>query len=156
MNLDLDLHRLFAYEFWADREALEALRRAGDKAPPRALAIMNHILAAAELWLTRFTGEKIKIDVWPKLSIAEMADRITRLDASWRTCIDGMTSAGLEQPVSYVNSLGESWTSSARDILTHIPIHAAYHRGQIAILLGHNHQKPAYTDFIHASRQRFI
>lgn len=156
MQLDLDLQRLLAYEFWADREALEALRRAGEHAPQRALKIMNHVLAAAELWLSRLTGEKIKIDVWPNLSIDEMAERITRIDAAWRKHIDGMTPASLDQPIMYVNSLGESWTTPARDILTHIPIHAAYHRGQIAMLLGQNQQKPAYTDFIHASRQRFI
>lgn len=156
MTLDADLSRLFAYEFWADREAVAALRAAGDKAPPRALQIMNHVLAAAHLWLTRLTGEKIKIDVWPKLSIDEMSQRIDMLDAAWQQWIDGAKPADLDREITYVNSLGESWSSNARDILTHITIHAAYHRGQIAMLLGGAGAKPAYTDFIHAARRKFI
>lgn len=156
MTLDLDLATVFRYEFWADREALAALSRAGDRAPPRALAIMNHVLAAAHLWLTRLTGEKIKIDVWPSLSVAQMEERINTLSAVWQLWIAGAKSSDLDRDITYVNSLGESWTSKVRDIITHIPIHAAYHRGQVAVLLGQNQQKPAYTDFIHATRQRLI
>ena len=153
MTLDVDLARLFAYEFWADREALEALQAAGDKAPPRALAIMNHILAAAHLWLTRLTGEKIKVEVWPSLSIDQMAQRIESLDAAWRRWMASSNAASLDQKIAYINSLGESWTSTARDIATHIFLHAGYHRGQIATLMGQANLKPAYTDFIHATRQ---
>ena len=156
MTLDVDLARLFAYEFWADREVLAVLRAAGERTPPRAPAIMNHILAAAHLWLTRMTGEKIKVDVWPALSIEQMAHRIDSLESAWRKWIASADAASLDQKIAYINSLGESWTSTAREILTHIIIHAGYHRGQIAILLGQAGQKPAYTDFIHAARQKKV
>jgi len=156
MTLDLDLSTLFKYEFWADRESLAALSRAGENAPPRALAIMNHVLAAAHLWLTRLTGEKIKVDVWPSLSIAQMEARIDSLSTAWQHWIAGARPSDLDREIAYVNSLGESWTSKVREILTHIPIHAAYHRGQIAMLLGQSQQKAAYTDYIHAARQRLI
>ncbi len=156
MTLDADLPRLFTYECWADREALTAIRAAGDNAPPRAVALLNHVLAAAHLWLTRITGEKIKIDVWPTLSLDEMAARIDMLDSTWQAWLVTASAADLEHEIRYVNSLGESWSSAVRDILTHLVIHAAYHRGQIAMLLGQSGNKPAYTDFIHATRQGVV
>jgi len=42
------------------------------------------------------------------------------------------------------------------DILTHVTIHSAYHRGQIASDLRAAGQAPAYTDFIHAVRLGLI
>lgn len=42
------------------------------------------------------------------------------------------------------------------DILTHVLMHSAYHRGQIASHMRANGKTPAYTDFIHAVRQGFV
>ena len=42
------------------------------------------------------------------------------------------TTDGLTDGVAYRNSKGEFWTSTVADILTHVVLHAAYHRGQIA------------------------
>jgi uncharacterized damage-inducible protein DinB len=58
--------------------------------------------------------------------------------------------------VTYTNSKGEVWTSGVEDILTHVTIHSAYHRGQIASDLRAEGHTPAYTDFIHAVRQGFV
>jgi uncharacterized damage-inducible protein DinB len=38
----------------------------------------------------------------------------------------------LAEGVGYRNTKGEFWTSTMGDILTHVIIHSAYHRGQIA------------------------
>lgn len=62
----------------------------------------------------------------------------------------------LSQAVSYKNSKGELWTSTVQDVLTHVLMHSAYHRGQIASQMRANGQTPAYTDFIHAVRQGLI
>jgi len=42
------------------------------------------------------------------------------------------------------------------DVLTHVVLHSAYHRGQIASLIRSGGDAPAYTDFIHAARQGLI
>jgi uncharacterized damage-inducible protein DinB len=42
------------------------------------------------------------------------------------------------------------------EILTHVTIHSAYHRGQIASDVRSAGLEPAYTDYIHAVRQRFL
>jgi uncharacterized damage-inducible protein DinB len=42
------------------------------------------------------------------------------------------------------------------DVLTHVLLHSAYHRGQIASQMRAGGEEPAYTDFIHATRQGLI
>ena len=55
-----------------------------------------------------------------------------------------------------VNSKGEPWTSSVEDILTHVVLHAAHHRGQVASGLRAAGHEPAYTDYIHAVRRGLV
>jgi len=43
-----------------------------------------------------------------------------------------------------------------QDILTHVLLHSAYHRGQIASQVRSSGEQPPYTDFIHAARQSLI
>ena len=47
-----EFRRLFAYDDWANREALAAVTRAAG-APPRALQLVGHIIGAQELWWAR-------------------------------------------------------------------------------------------------------
>ena len=60
------------------------------------------------------------------------------------------------ETISYKNSKGEPWSSTVLDILTHVIVHSAYHRGQIASHMRETGQTPAFTDFIHAVRQGLI
>ena len=43
-----------------------------------------------------------------------------------------------------------------RDILAHVVLHSAYHRGQIAAAVRAGGGEPAYTDMIHAVRQGLV
>jgi len=40
--------------------------------------------------------------------------------------------------------------------LTHVIMHSAYHRGQIALEMRAAGMEPAHTDFIHAVRQGLV
>ena len=50
----------------------------------------------------------------------------------------------------------EAYDSLVRDILTHVFMHSAYHRGQIASDMRQAGFVPAYTDFIHGVRQGLV
>jgi uncharacterized damage-inducible protein DinB len=62
----------------------------------------------------------------------------------------------LESGITYRNTKGEPWTNSVGDILMHVTMHSAYHRGQIAAAMRAEGHAPAYTDFIHGARQGFF
>jgi len=149
------LRRLFVHDDWANREALTSLRASGEP-PPRALAWIAHVAAAERLWLVRLKEEKTRVVVWPSLTLTECESELTRLRAEWEELLGTLAPETLAREVSYVNSKGEPWTSSVEDILLHVPLHSAYHRGQIAAELRASGREPAYTDFIHAARQHSI
>jgi uncharacterized damage-inducible protein DinB len=58
--------------------------------------------------------------------------------------------------VACKNTKSEPRSSSVQDILTHVLLHSAYHRGQIASQVRAGGETPASTDFIHAVRQGLI
>jgi len=146
--------RLLRYDAWANAEALDSLR--GGEVPPKALRWMGHIVGTGALWLARLRRESPAMAVWPDLDLDGCAAGIERLAVAWPRYLETLAPADLEEGVGYRNSLGEYWTSAVGDILTHVPIHGAYHRAQIAAALREGGREPAYTDFIHAVRRRFV
>ena len=145
--------RLLGYDVWANRETLKSLGQAIP--PPRSLKWMNHIIGAELLWLARMAGRPSELPVWPDLSLKECGQRLREVSS----LLDDVGQAGperLSEPISYTNSKGEPWTSTVEDILTHLVIHSAYHRGQIAADVRAAGQTPAYTDYINAVRQGLV
>lgn len=149
------LRRLFAWDDWANREALAALIAAGSP-PAAAVRRMAHVVGTEWLWLARLERREKPMAVWPELTLPGCTRELDALAAAWKALLEATTPADLGRQVSYVNSLGESWTGTAGDILLHVPFHSAYHRGQIASDLRAAGFEPAYTDFIHAVRQGFV
>lgn len=154
MDLLSHLQRQFAYNAWANEQTLTSLRV---EAPPeRSLAFMAHIVAAEWLWLGRIKQWKEAFPVWPEWTRQQCEAQAGKLPPLWQELVRGMRPAGLDQTAAYTNSKGEAWTSTLGDILAHVLLHSAYHRGQIATELRAAGLTPAYTDYIHAVRQGFV
>jgi uncharacterized damage-inducible protein DinB len=155
MNLADYLRRQFNYNEWANREVLNAFRAHGG-ATERSLELMAHILSAESLWLERLKQQPQSSPVWPKANLEECERRAAEMARLWREYLERITTGDLSETVSYKNSKGEPWESTIMDVLSHVIMHSAYHRGQIASHMRASGQTPAYTDFIHAVRQGFI
>ena len=145
----------FVYDDWANRETAASVARAA-KPPQKALAVLAHIIGAEWLWYARISGTAPRTVVWPELTPTECIAHSTQLLDTWRDYLSGLGEHGLGRQVDYRNSKGEPWTSTIEDILMHVVMHSAYHRGQIATLLRDSGHEPAYTDFIHAVRQGLL
>ena len=150
MELAEYLRRQFAYDAWANREVLSAIRGGGET--QGVMRLMAHILSAEGLWLERLRGEAQSLPVWPEFDLEQCEARAKALEGLWMEYLKGMSATGLTEKISYKNSKGEAWSSTVQDVLTHVVMHSAYHRGQIASLMRAGGQTPAYTDFIHAVR----
>jgi uncharacterized damage-inducible protein DinB len=149
------LRRQLTYDEWANREVLTGLR-ASTQLPTRPLQLLAHILSAERLWLERLKQQPQSLPVWPDFTFDQCEVQITELAKLWREYLAQLSSAELSKKVDYKNSKGEQFTSSVEDVLTHVVLHSAYHRGQIASLMRAAGEQPAYTDFIHAARQGLI
>jgi uncharacterized damage-inducible protein DinB len=149
------LARRFAYNTWANRETLRSLRDASGAGPlpDRAPALVAHLVAAERLWLGRLgqpEGDPAQ-EVWPSYSLDESGAHLDALARAWPAILDRFLASpdGLDRPATYTNSQGLTFTNRAGDIFEHLLLHAHYHRGQVAALLGRAGRTPAFTDFIH-------
>jgi len=139
--------RLYRYDDWANREEVSRLRAMASP-PQRAVRILAHIAATQWLWLARMLGGTPPA-VWPEWTLDECAVQLDALRTAWP---DAFPRIDRDASITYVNSLGERWTSRNDDVLTHVVLHGAYHRGQIATIVRDAGETPAYTDFIHCTR----
>ncbi len=155
MDLLAHYRQLVSYDGWANLEFVNSFRAAG-VVPPRSLKFMAHILAAEYLWRARLLREASPFPVWPELSVEECDQQARQLPGLWRDYLAGKSPQSLEETVPYKNSKGEPFNSTIRDILTHVFMHSAYHRGQIAADMRQAGHVPAYTDFIHGVRQGLV
>lgn len=155
MDMLKEFRRLFAYDAWANREVLAGLA-ALDTAPIRPIQLLAHIVSAEWLWLERLQQKPQSYAVWPDFTLPECRREIEELEQSWTAYVADLSLQRLLHAVEYTNSKGERWSNSISDILMHVVLHSAYHRGQIAIAVREAGCTPPYTDFIHAVRQRLV
>jgi uncharacterized damage-inducible protein DinB len=148
------LRRQFVYDAWANNELLAALR--ATSADERSLQLMAHILSAEQLWLERIRQQPQSSVVWPKWGMDQCQGQSAELEKLWHAYFGEINADDLSQPVSYKNTQGEVWTSTVGDILTHVVIHSAYHRGQIASHMRETGHTPVCSDFIHGVRQGLV
>jgi uncharacterized damage-inducible protein DinB len=148
-----DFRRLFTYDHWANQEVIRRLQEA---APPRTLKFIAHVLAAERLWLERLQGQNQTLPVWPDLTPAQCQAQADELSMLWRKYLDERAGTKFSLSIQYQNTKGEPWSSRECDILMHVIMHSAYHRGQIAADMRSAGLNPANTDFIHAVRQGFV
>lgn len=162
-----DFLRMFAYDRWANCECLRALRSAESTANEATARIpkshsaaiigrLAHILSAEKLWLERIRKEKQSLPVWPSATIDECDLLADKIASAWRDYLAKLGPDELDEKVEYRNSKGEAWSSRVEDVLMHVLMHSAYHRGQIALEMRAAGMEPAYTDFIHAVRQGLV
>ncbi len=141
------LARLVSHLGWADRLAGDALKGA-PSAPAHALEIFAHVLGAEHVWLARLRGEPASVAVWPALSVDECARLAAENHRALEAYVRELAPADLSRGVTYRNSAGDQFTSTVEDILLHVCLHGAYHRGQVAIAIRQSGAAPNPTDYI--------
>lgn len=149
------IRRLFVYDAWANREVLASLESVKDP-PTRSVKLLAHIFSAERLWLERLLLQKQTNPVWPDFTLERCKLQAAELPGLWKSYLASMNESALARSLTYKNTKGENFTSQKQDILLHVVMHSAYHRGQIAADMRAAGFTPAYTDFIHAVRQGFV
>jgi uncharacterized damage-inducible protein DinB len=146
-----DFVRMFSYDHWANRECLRAMRES-KTLPATTLGRLAHILSAERLWLERLRQQKQTMPVWPSSTIEECEMLSDEMGVTWRDYLNTLGPGELDRTIEYRNTKGEAWSNRIEDVLMHVIMHSAYHRGQIAMEMRAAGVVPAYTDFIHAVR----
>ena len=141
------VERLVAHLGWADALVLKALQDAASP-DPQAFEIYQHVLGTEHVWLARLQARPATVAVWPELTLSE-CERLARANLeSLGAYVASLAPADLSRGVAYRNSAGDQFTSTVEDILLHVCLHGAYHRGQVALALRRAGAKPNPTDYI--------
>ena len=82
------------------------------------------------------------------LSVAECETLAAETALGYEQYFDKLADAGLSTIVRYKNTKGDEYVNSVLDMLTHVVIHGAYHRGQIARIIGRAGGQTPNTDYI--------
>ena len=136
--------QIFEHEHWANLKVLESMICASET-PQRAIEIFSHTIAAQRIWLDRINGDKTELKVW---EVFETEIMLELLEINYSDIIKIIDNQDFEQLIAYQNSGGQHFTSTINQILTHLALHASYHRGQLVLLLkGHVDILPT-TDYI--------
>jgi uncharacterized damage-inducible protein DinB len=142
------LRKLFDYDLWGNREALGSLEALGEAAEwPRRL--FCHVIGAQRIWLSRFeTPDHPSVDAWSQLTLAECRDSVEELHRRWTGLLNQLTPEKLASDLVYRNTKGVEFRTPIEDVLMHLVMHSAYHRGQVAAAVREAGGVPAATDYV--------
>jgi uncharacterized damage-inducible protein DinB len=135
---------LFEHEHWANLKVLETLIGLTSK-PTRAIEIFSHTIAAQRIWLDRINGNKTELKVW---EVFETEIMLELLEINYTDIIKIIDNQDFNQLIAYQNSKEQHFTSTISQILTHLSLHASYHRGQVVLLLKNQVSDLPATDYI--------
>jgi uncharacterized damage-inducible protein DinB len=146
----LDFYRkLFSYDEWAIARSLGTI----DPVTESQAKLLSHILLAEKIWLMRLRGEDpSSVPTFQEFSLEECRRMADELHAGYVDFIDSLTPNDLERSITYKNTKGDEFTTPINEVLTHVGLHGAYHRGQIAWLVREGGGTAINTDFITFTR----
>ena len=142
------IRRIWAHAAWADKLVIDALEAAADAAPPVAWREYAHVLGADAVWLSRLEFKPQPLPVWPELSRDEVVALRETVANGYERYLAHASDESLNRALDYVNSAGQAFTNTPLEIITHVALHAQYHRGKINQILRQTGSEPAPADYI--------
>jgi uncharacterized damage-inducible protein DinB len=149
---------LFDYTCWASRKTLESAAALSSEEFLRPIggsfgsvqATLAHLYGADWVWLERWHGRSPR--ALPKAGELEsfelLKERWHEVQDGQRAFVETMTAARTDEPLTYVNFAGQTFTYPLSESLFHVANHGTYHRGQIATLLRQLGKKAVSTDYL--------
>lgn len=146
MNSLDHLRQLFRHNDWANRRVIAVLKQ---NECPEAVRVMSHVLTTEKEYYERMFGkDSTGFDFWPEADPDGLSALAKKNAEDYDRLLEKFDDEGLGQSVGYRTSAGEKVTNTFRDILSHVVLHSAGHRGQALTLLRRNGIDPPVVDYI--------
>src|SRR5690242_19173063 len=127
------LRELYRYNDWANRRIIVAVKESRSERCRRVLA---HLLTTEEEYLARLFGkDSTGFNFWPEISIEQCGELARTVAEKYEKLIRRFDEEGLDLWTRYRTSEGTAHENDFRDMLTHVIIHSATHRGNIMMKL---------------------
>lgn len=140
---------LLGYNEWANDKMMDSLRQSSNPSA-KAVRALAHLLIAEKTWLLRLktNQDSTGFDFWQGTTLEQCEALALEVKQAFAALTNELTEDQLDSFATYKNSKGTEYSTSYRDILMHVLMHSAYHRGQVAMAVRAEDETPAYTDYI--------
>jgi len=151
------LWRQFDYDNWSNGLILRRLREL-DPPPDRSVQLLGHILHTKRMWLLRIQGQKtLGYDLRPTVDLEACAELVEELGPAYAEELSEIGTADMLKGVRYHSRKGIPHHTSLFDILSHVLVHGATHRGQIEEQLREaGCPPPPDMDYITYAREEYV
>ncbi len=140
------LRELFAYNDWANRRIVARLKSNGSE---KARRILAHLLITEKEYFERLYGkDSTGFDFWQDLSAEDCGDLAKENAENYERILKRFDDEGLGQIARYKTSEGAAHANTFRELLTHVLLHSATHRGNIIIKMREENFAPPKIDYI--------
>lgn len=151
-----ELEQLFAFDRWANRQTLEALR--GLEAAPEELRDLTwHVFTAQDTWISRIEGSQTLEPpiVWGEdRSIEDLERYLARLEPKTAAFVAAIEDQRLNDEFDYQNTSGVPFTNVVSDVLQHVILHGVEHRAQVMREVGELGDSPVELEYAWFLRDR--
>jgi uncharacterized damage-inducible protein DinB/putative sterol carrier protein len=166
MNQISTMERLFSYKAQANDEFLAAMRLFDDASPAKEIAIriLSHTYVVDQIFAANLTGAEHRYTSANKSetpALEELSGAIKTSDQWYIDYVSHLESAQLAERIDFTFTDGAAGRMSREEMLLHVTIHGASHRGQVGWIMMENSITPPtdrLTSYLHkaeaASRRR--
>ena len=154
-----DLVQQFQYKQWANLEILDSIEAlavtANSDDARMALRILNHTYVVDSIFRSRIIGatpEFTGTNTEATPAVEELRSSVASMDAWFIEFVGQLSPSRLDRQLHFTFTDGDAGCMSVREILTHLIVHGAYHRGAAGRLLLQNSVPPPkdlFTRFLH-------
>ncbi|MEP7213158.1 MAG: DinB family protein [Acidobacteriota bacterium] len=140
------LRQLFAYNDWANRRTIASLRAQESEKARRVLA---HLLITETEYFERLYGkDSTGFDFWPDITVDECSPIALANHERFEKLLRQFDDEGLGIKAAYRTSEGVPHENTYRELLTHVLMHSATHRGNIVLQMRGDGLEPPKVDYI--------
>ena len=149
----------FLYKRWANSEILNLLRQVdGERYPDQkatVVRLLNHTLVVDKIFIAHLKGEvhpfsSANTDEMPSLD--ELFDSVNQADTWLIHYVSNVELPELDREIQFRFTDGDPGRMSVGEILNHLIIHGAYHRGNVGMILvdcGLDNPRDTFPKFLH-------
>lgn len=140
------LRALYDFNDWANRRLLVHLK---SNPSEKARKLLAHILITEKEYYERLYGkDSTGFDFWQDSSLENCSDLARETSENFERLLKNFDEEGLGQTAQYKTSEGAACENDFREMLTHVLLHSAAHRGQINQTLREEGFEPVPVDYI--------
>ena len=155
---------LAEYNVWANKKILDFVKAAGEgrgrmeqvSSFESILQTVLHIHNAQTIWFSRVNGHSPL--TWPiepfNGSVADAATELVNSSKDFILFVKGLPEDELFKTIHYKNIIGQPFTNTLLEIVTHVMNHGTFHRGQLITMFRvAGHTQLETTDLISFFRE---